>query len=94
MTVFFYGSAAVQWAFAAEQFPTRARATATSMVMAATLFGFALFPVVVAYVIELIGWRWAFTAIVFPSLALSVAATLALENLKSGVILETIEESG
>ena len=88
MTMFFYGSAAVQWAFAAEQFPTRVRATAASMVMAATLFAFALFPVIVAYIIEALGWRWSFTVVVFPALLISVIATLSLQSIKSGAALD------
>jgi MFS family permease len=92
MTMFFYGCAAVQWAFAAEQFPTRARATATAMIMAATLAGFALFPVLVAYVIEILDWRWSFTGGVFPALVLSVMATLGLERIPSGAALDEIAE--
>ena len=92
MTVFFYGSAAVQWAFAAEQFPTRTRATATSVVMAAVLIGFAIAPVIVAYIVEQLDWRWSFTVTVFPSLVLSVLATLGLESIKSGVALDEIAE--
>ena len=92
MTMFFYGSAAVQWAFAAEQFPTRVRATAASMVMASTLFAFALFPVGVAYIIEALGWRWSFTVVVFPALLVSVAATLGLQSIKSGAALDEIAE--
>jgi len=92
MTMFFYGSAAVQWAFAAEQFPTRVRATATAMIMAATLAGFALFPVLVAYIIQILDWRWSFTAVVFPSLVLSVIATLGLERIPSGAALDEIAE--
>ncbi len=93
MTMFFYGSAAVQWAFAAEQFPTRARATATAMIMASTLAGFAIFPVLVAYAIEVFDWRWSFTAVVFPSLVLSVIATLGLERIPSGAALDEIAET-
>lgn len=92
MTMFFYGSAAVQWAFAAEQFPTRVRATATAMIMAATLAGFALFPVLVAYIIQILEWRWSFTVVVFPSLVLSVMATLGMERIPSGAALDEIAE--
>ncbi len=94
MTIFFYGSAAVHWAFAAEQFPTQARATATSICMAATLFGFALFPVLVAYLIEALDWRWTFTWVVFPSLVVAVIATLGMQRIKSGTSLDEIAEVG
>ena len=92
MTVFFYGAAAVHWAFAAEQFPTQARATATSICMAATLFGFALYPVLVAYLVEALDWRWTFSWTVFPSLVVAVAATLGMERIRSGTSLDEIAE--
>ena len=88
MSVFFYGAIAVALPLVAEMFPTKARATATAVCGAAAQVGFATYPVFVAQLVEPLGWNWAFTVVVVPSLALAVAATLGLQNLKSGMTLE------
>ena len=88
MSVFFYGAVAVQLPLVAELFPTKARATSAAICGAAAQLGFAIYPVLVAQLVEPLGWNWAFTVVVVPSLALSVAATLGLQNLKSGMTLE------
>ena len=90
MSVFFYGAVAVQLPLVAELFPTKARATAAAICGAAAQLGFATYPVFVAQLVEPLGWRWAFTVVVVPSLALAVAATLGLENARSGMTLEEI----
>ena len=88
MSVFFYGAVAVQLPMVAELFPTKARATAAAICGAAAQLGFATYPVFVAQLIEPLGWHWAFTVVVVPSLVLAVAATLGLKNLRSGITLE------
>ena len=90
MSMFFYGAAAVQMPLAAELFPTKVRATTAAVCGASVQLGFATFPVLVSQLIEPLGWRWAFTVVVVPSLTLAVVATLCLENLKSGMALEEI----
>ncbi len=90
MTIFFYGSAAVMWPLSAELFPTRVRATASAISNAGIMVGFAVYPVLVAWLVEIYGWQPAFTVVVVPSLIFAVFAVLGLENLKSGISLEEI----
>lgn len=90
MTMTFYAVAAVMWAFAAELFPTRARATASAVVLAAILLAFATFPVGVAYAVEVIGWQEAFTWAVMPSAVIATFAAWRLPNIKSGLDVDEI----
>ena len=90
MTVFFYAVAAVMWAFAAELFPTRVRATSSAIITASILAAFAVYPVGVAYAVEFMDWRTAFTWVVFPSAIAATVAAWLLPNIKSGLDVDEI----
>jgi MFS family permease len=90
--MFFYGTAAVLTTYVTEIFPTAVRATAVAMVAGVGInLGFALYPMLVAGLVESIGWSKAFTLSVVPSLLVAGAIVLALPNLRSGHELESIE---
>lgn len=93
MTFFFYGAIAVLQTYLAEVFPTRVRATAVAFVAGIGInLGFAVYPLVVGALVGLIGWQWAFTVTVLPSLLLTGLSTLMQVNVRSGERLEDIAE--
>ncbi len=74
-----------------EVFPTRVRATAVGFAASFALYlGHAIFPIVVTIAIETIGWQWAFTWAVVPSMLIAAAAIFSLDNIRSGLELEEI----
>ena len=84
MAMFFYGTSAVLTIFVSELFPTNIRATAVGAVAGMGInLGFALYPVIVANLVELHGWKIAFTLAIVPSLFAAGLATLFQPNLKS-----------
>ncbi|MGY8863815.1 MAG: hypothetical protein ACKVJ2_14455, partial [Pseudomonadales bacterium] len=46
--------------------------------------GFAVFPLIVPFVVGSVGWQMGFSIIICPLLALSAITALALPNLQSG----------
>ena len=90
MTMTFYAVAAVMWAFAAELFPTRARATASAVFLASILISFSIFPILVAYGVELAGWRTAFTLSFIPSAIIAILAAWKLPSIRSGLDVDDI----
>jgi putative MFS transporter len=87
--MFFYGTAAVLTTFIAEIFPTHIRATAVGVVAGGGInVGFALYPLLVAELVEMRGWQMAFTVAIVPSLALAGLCMFFLPNLRSGEELE------
>ena len=91
MAAFFYGNGAALTIMLAEVFPTRVRATAAGFSGAFALnMGFAIFPLAVAYGIEQLGWQWAFTLAVVPSMFICGLAMLGLDNTRSGLDLDDI----
>lgn len=81
----FYGSLAVLPVLVAEIFPEEVRASALSVCASAPLsLGFAVFPLIVPFVVGSVGWQMGFSIIICPLLALSAVTALALPNLKSG----------
>ena len=85
MEIFFYGTSAVLTTFIAELVPTHIRATAVGAVSGLGInLGFALFPLVVANLVESLGWKMTFTAAIIPSLFIVGLVTLFQPNLKSG----------
>ena len=93
MTFFFYGTIAVLQTYLAEVFPTRVRATAVAFVAGIGInLGFAIYPLVVGALVGRIGWQWAFTVTVIPSLLLTGLSTLMQVNVRSGERLEDISE--
>lgn len=90
MTMTFYASASAMWALAAEMFPTRARATASGVMLSGVLLSFAVFPLGVAYLVESISWQTAFTLAAVPAAAIATLAAAMLPNLKSGLDIDEI----
>ncbi len=93
MAMFFYGNAAVLTTLLTEIFPTHLRATGVAVAAGVGMnLGFAVFPVLVAALIESVGWQWAFTISVAPSLVLSGLAILLQDNAQSGQDVDAIAE--
>ena len=89
MASFFYGANAVMGTFLAEQFPTRMRATGTAV--AGTLglnMGHIMFPLIVAWAINPLGWELAFALATVPPLFLAGLAAFGMENRASGLELD------
>ncbi|MHA7816986.1 MAG: MFS transporter [Pseudohaliea sp.] len=83
-----YGSMAVLPVLIAELFPVLARARALAVTASAPLaLGFAVFPVVVPYVVEALGWEWTFTLLIAPLLCLALISSSFLPNRASGLTL-------
>jgi len=90
MAMTFYAVAPAMWAMAAEMFPTRARATASGVMLASILLSFATFPLIVAYLVEFLSWKLAFTIVAIPSALIATVASIMLPNIKSGLDLDDI----
>ena len=92
MSMFFYGSAAVKFAYLAEVFPTRLRATAmaTCGSLAVTL-GSAAGPLMVALAVERWGWHLGYSGLVGVPLVLAALAYLLLTPVPSGLEVEEVE---
>jgi MFS family permease len=91
--MFFYGTAAVKFAYVAEVFPTRLRATGLAFCgsLAVTL-GTATGPLLISYSVEHIGWDQAFS--LFGALPLFLAGLLylLLKPVPSGIDVDEVEE--
>lgn len=82
----FYGSLAVLPVLIAEIFPQEIRASALSVCASAPLsLGFAVFPLVVPFVVTATGWQVGFSLIICPLLAISALIALLLPNRQSGL---------
>ena len=91
MAAFFYGSNGVLATLLTEVFPTHVRATGTAVAGGFAInIGFATYPVLVAQAIEKLGWQWAFTLAVFPSLVIGGLAIISLDNYRSGIDVDEI----
>ena len=92
MSMFFYGSAAVKFAYLAEVFPTRVRATAlaTSGSLAVTL-GSATGPMMVALAVERYGWNVGYALLVGVPLVLAALIYAFLTPVPSGMEVEDVE---
>ena len=91
MVAFFYGTNGVIATLLAEGFPTRVRATGAALAGSAAMsIGFATYPGLVAWAIGSVGWEWAFTLAVAPSLIIGGFAILALPNTRSGIDVDDI----
>ncbi len=93
MSMFFYGSAAVKFAYLAEVFPTRIRTLAMACCgsLAVTL-GSAAGPYTVSLAIEAWGWYSGYALVVGVPLALAGLLYLTLDSLPSGLEVEDIEQ--
>ena len=92
MSMFFYGSAAVKFAYLAEVFPTRLRATAmaTCGSFAVTL-GSASGPFMVSLAVERFGWDIGYAAVVGIPLVLAGLLYIFLTPVPSGLEVEEVE---
>ena len=93
MSMFFYGSAAVKFAYLAEIFPTRIRALAMACCgsLAVTL-GSAAGPYSVSLAIEAWGWHLGYALVVGVPLAGAGLLYLLLDSLPSGLEVEDIQQ--
>ncbi len=86
----FYGSLAVLPVLIAEIFPQEVRASALSACASAPLsLGFAVFPLVIPFVVGAVGWQLGFTVVICPLLLISLIAAFFLPNRKSGIGMES-----
>ncbi len=92
MSMFFYGGAAVKFAYLAEVFPTRLRATAMAACgsLAVTL-GSATGPVMVAQAVERTNWDFGYATFVGVPLVLAGLLYLLLTPVPSGLEVEEVE---
>ena len=91
MSMFFYGTAAVKFAFVAEIFPTSLRATGLSVCGSlAVSLGVAVGPLLVSLLAERYGWDVAFTSVCAVPLVLAGLLYLRLRPVASGIELEDI----
>jgi MFS family permease len=92
MSVFFYGTAAVKFAFVAELFPTHLRATGLAVCSSLPVnFGIALGPSIIAFFVARIGWDLTLSFAVGVPLALAGLLYLLLEPIPSGIDLEAVQ---
>lgn len=90
MAIFFYGAAAITSGYLLDLYPTRLRATGAAVGSAFLSLGFATFPVLVARLVGVLGWQWAFSVAIAPTLVLCGLSVLGLENIRSGQTIEDI----
>ncbi len=92
MSMFFYGSAAVKFAYLAEVFPTRLRATAmASCGSLAVTLGSAAGPFMVSLAVEHWGWNIGYAVLVGVPLILAGLTYLWLTPVPSGLEVEQVE---
>jgi putative MFS transporter len=92
MSMFFYGTAAVKFAFVAELFPTHLRATGLAVCTSLPVnFGIALGPPLMAYAKDRIGWNLTFSFLIALPLVCAGLLYLLLKPLPSGLELEDIQ---
>jgi MFS family permease len=92
MTMFFYGTAAVKFAYVAEIFPTHLRAT--GLVVCGSLavnFGTALGPLMVSTAVGRFGWDIAFTVVVGVPLVAAGLFYLVLKPVPSGIDVDEVQ---
>ncbi len=90
----FYGSLAVLPVLVAEIFPQQVRASALSICASAPLsLGFAVFPLIVPFVVAQVGWELGFTIVICPLLVISTIAAMFLPNRASGLALVGDDET-
>lgn len=92
VAVFLYGVAAVQWTFVAEIFPTEARATATTTMLAGALAGFSIYPILTAWAVDHFGWAVGITAVVLPSLVLAWVCIFAVDDTRTELMIDPLPD--
>ncbi|MFK8052975.1 MAG: MFS transporter [Woeseiaceae bacterium] len=84
----FYGSLAVLPVLVAEIFPQEVRASALSICASAPLsLGFAVFPLIVPFIVAQVGWQLGFSYVICPLLIVAIGAALFLPNRASGMAM-------
>ena len=92
MSMFFYGSAAVKFAYLAEVFPTYIRSTAMTFCgSGAVVLGSAAGPYCVSLAVEQWGWTLGYATLVGVPLLMAGLLYLALMPIPSGLEVEDIE---
>ena len=93
MSMFFYGTAAVKFAFFAELFPTNLRATGLAVCTSLPVnFGIALGPPLMAWAKDVIGWDRTFSFLIAVPLVCAGLLYLLLKPVPSGIELEVVQE--
>jgi putative MFS transporter len=93
MSMFFYGTAAVKFAYVAELFPTKLRATGLALCSSLPVnFGIAVGPPLIAFAIERIGWNLTFSYVVGLPLATAGLLYLLLRPVPSGIELDAVQD--
>ncbi|HEY0940233.1 MAG TPA: MFS transporter [Steroidobacter sp.] len=84
-TSFFFGANGVIATLLTELFPTRIRTTAYAVCGSAPLsIGFAVYPMIVPFVVGAYGWQVALSFAIAPLLLIAAGAAMMLPNLRSG----------
>jgi MFS family permease len=92
MSIFFYGTAAVKFAYIAELFPTELRGTGLAVCGSlAVNLGIAVGPLLVSAAVEWIGWQLALSWVVVVPLGLAGILYLFLKPVPSGLEVEDIQ---
>jgi MFS family permease len=91
-TTFFYGTAAVKFAYIAEVFPTHLRATGLAVCSSlAVNLGIAVGPLVVTYGVQFFDWDMTFSVVVGIPLAVAGLLYLRLKPIPSGLEVEEVD---
>ena len=93
MSMFFYGTAAVKFAYLAEIFPTRLRATGLAFCGSlAVNLGTALGPLLVSNAVAKVGWDMAFSVVVGVPLVCAGLFYLLLKPVPSGIDVDDVQK--
>ena len=92
MCIFFYGASAVKFAYVAEVFPTKLRATGLAVCSSfAVNLGIAIGPLLITYGVEHLGWNIAFSTVVAIPMLCSGLFYLTLTPIPSGLEVEEVD---
>ena len=93
MSMFFYGTTAVKFAYVAELFPTEIRATGIALCSSlAVTLGIATGPLAVSLAVGAVGWNMAFSLFVAIPLVMAGLLYLLLQPVPSGLEVEDIQK--
>lgn len=93
MSIFFYGTAAVKFAYIAEIFPTELRATGLAVCGSlAVNLGIAVGPLLVSTAVEWVGWQMALSWAVAVPLVIAGMLYLFLKPIPSGLEVEDVQD--
>ncbi|MBL8644486.1 MAG: MFS transporter [Rhodospirillaceae bacterium] len=93
MSIFFYGAAAVKFAYVAEIFPTHLRATGLAVCTSlAVNIGTAISPLLISAAVEKIGWDMAYTLVAGVPLICAGLFYLLLKPIPSGLDVDAVQK--